>query len=217
MSRLNQDALRATIDEILKYATEEKKRGFLETVELQIRLRGYNISKDKRFIGSIKLPNVIRPNLKIGIIGNKVHCEEAAAINVPHYDNQTLINFNKDKKTIKYWAKRHHLFLASEDLIRSLNKTLGPAFNKTGKFPAPIRKDDKIATIVDDTLKTVKFRLKKSIAFGFPVGNVGMKNQELFQNVMIACNYTATLLKKNWQSVGAIYLHSTMGKPHRIY
>ena len=27
----------------------------------------------------------------------------------------------------------------------------------------------------------------------------------------------ASLLKKQWQSIGAIHLHSTMGKSHRIY
>ena len=217
MARLHQETLKETIANILKYSKEEKKRGFVETIDLQIRLKGYNIAKDKRFIGSIKLPNVIRPNLRIGIMGDKVHCEEAAKINVPSYDLTTLQNFNKDKKTIKYWAKKHHLFLASEALIKSLNRTLGPAFNKTGKFPAPIRSGDKVADAVDEARKTTKFRLKKSIAFGVPVANCGMTPEQVYQNVMLCCNYVASLLKKQWQSIGAIHLHSTMGKSHRIY
>ena len=217
MSRLHQETLKTTIKEILEYSKVTKKRDFTETIELQVRLKGYNIAKDKRFIGSIKLPNVIRPGLRIGIMGDKVHCEQAAAINVPYYDLQTLTNFNKDKKTIKYWAKKHHLFLASESLIKSLNRTLGPAFNKTGKFPAPIRSTDKVADAVDEARKTIKFRLKKSIAFGVPVANVAMTEEQVYQNVMLASNYVASLLKKQWQSIGAITLHSTMGKPHRIY
>ena len=217
MSRLHQETLKTTIKEILEYSKVTKKRDFTETIELQVRLKGYNIAKDKRFIGSIKLPNVIRPGPRIGIMGDKVHCEQAAAINVPYYDLQTLTNFNKDKKTIKYWAKKHHLFLASETLIKSLNRTLGPAFNKTGKFPAPIRSSDKVADAVDEARKTIKFRLKKSIAFGVPVANVAMTEEQVYQNVMLASNYVASLLKKQWQSIGAITLHSTMGKPHRIY
>ena len=217
MSHLHQDNLKDSIKQILEYSKNTKKRGFLETIELQVKLRGYNTAKDKRFIGSIKLPNIIRPGLRIGIMGDKIHCEQAAAINVPYYDLQTMTNFNKDKKTIRYWAKKHHLFLASDTIIKNLNKTLGPAFNKTGKFPAPIRSTDKVADAVDEARKTVKFRLKKSIAFGFPVANVGMTPEQVYQNVMLATNYVASLLKKQWQSIATITLHSTMGKPHRVY
>lgn len=217
MSRIHQESLKTAIKEILNYSKTTKKRGFTETIELQIRLKGYNVAKDKRFIGSIKLPNVVRPGLRIGILGDKVHCEQAEAIKVPSYDLQTLTNFNKEKKTIKYWAKKHHLFLASETIIKNLSRTLGPAFNKTGKFPTPIRSSDKVADAVDEARKTIKFRLKKSIAFGVPVANVAMTETEVFQNVMLATNYVVSLLKKQWQSVGALVLHSTMGKPHRIY
>jgi large subunit ribosomal protein L10Ae len=102
-------------------------------------------------------------------------------------------------------------------VIKNLNKILGPAFAKSGKFPAPIRSSDKVADAVDEARKTIRFRLKKSIAFGAPVANVGMTEEQVYQNVMLACNYVVSLLKKQWQSIGAIVLHSTMGKPHRIY
>jgi large subunit ribosomal protein L10Ae len=209
--------LREAIKDILHYSKEVKKRNFTETIELQVRLKGYNIAKDKRFVGQLKLPNIIRPNLRIGIIGDQVHCEQAKAIGVPSYDQTTLTNFNKEKKTIRYWAKRHHLFLASESVVKNLTKVLGPQFNKTGKFPAPIRTSDKVADAVDDARKTCKFRLKKSIAFGFPVANVGMTSDQVYTNVMMAGNYVVSLLKKQWQSVGALWLKSSMGKHHKIY
>ena len=217
MSRIHQETLKAAIADILDYSNNKKVRKFTETIELQIRLKGYNIAKDKRFIGSIKLPHVIRPGLRIGIMGDKIHCEQAQAIGVPAYDLQTLTNFNKDKKTIKYWAKKHHLFLASETIIKNINKTLGPAFNKTGKFPAPIRSSDKVETAVDEVRKTIKFRLKKSVAFGVAVADVKMTPEQVYQNVMLATNYVVSLLKKQWQSIGSINLHSTMGKSHRVY
>lgn len=38
---------------MLKFSTD-KKRGFLETVELQIGLKNYDPQKDKRFSGTVK-------------------------------------------------------------------------------------------------------------------------------------------------------------------
>lgn len=218
MSKIRNDVLREAVRAIQKRSLVDKKRKFVETIELQVRLKGYNIQKDKRFIGQMKLPYVIRPNLRIGILGDQLHNEQAQAAGIPFYDTQTLTNFNKEKKTIKYWAKKHHLFLASENVIKTLNRTLGPNFNKTGKFPAPIRTSERVADVVEDTKKTVKFRLRKSIAFGFPVANVNLTEDQIVANVMTATNYLVTLLKKQWQSIGAIKLHSTMGGPsHTLY
>jgi len=41
--------------------TERKKRGFKESIELQIGLRDYDPEKAKRFAGSIRLPNQPHP------------------------------------------------------------------------------------------------------------------------------------------------------------
>ena len=44
--------------------SQEKKRGFTETIELQIGLKNYDPQKDKRFSGAVRLPHVPRPKLK---------------------------------------------------------------------------------------------------------------------------------------------------------
>ena len=54
----------------------------METIELQIGLKNYDPQKDKRFSGSVKLPFTPRPNLKICVLGDVKHCEQAAAIGV---------------------------------------------------------------------------------------------------------------------------------------
>jgi large subunit ribosomal protein L10Ae len=212
MSKIRNDVLRDAVRQILNRSLNEKKRNFLESIELQVRLKNYNVAKDKRFIGQLKLPYAIRPHLRVGILGDQLHNEQAAAIGVSNYDTQFLTNLNKEKKAIKYWAKKHHLFLASESVIKTLNRTLGPNFNKTGKFPSPIRASDRVADVVEDTKKTVRFRLRKSTAFGFPVANVGLTEDQIVANVLTTTNYLVTLLKKSWQNIASIRLHSSMGK-----
>ena len=53
MSKVSRDQLYESVGEVLKGATE-KKRNFLETIELQITLKNYDPQKDKRFSGTVK-------------------------------------------------------------------------------------------------------------------------------------------------------------------
>jgi len=57
--------VRQNVQQVLDYSQNEKKRNFLETVELQIGLKNYDPQRDKRFSGTIKLPSVPRPNMSI--------------------------------------------------------------------------------------------------------------------------------------------------------
>jgi hypothetical protein len=42
-----------------------KPRKFTETIELQIGLKNYDPQKDKRFSGTVKLPYIPRPGMKV--------------------------------------------------------------------------------------------------------------------------------------------------------
>ena len=46
-------------------ASQAKPRKFTETIELQIRLKNYDPQKDKRFSGTVKLPYMPRPQMKV--------------------------------------------------------------------------------------------------------------------------------------------------------
>lgn len=52
-SKVSKDILYECVNECLK-KSQEKKRNFLETVELQIGLKNYDPQKDKRFSGTVK-------------------------------------------------------------------------------------------------------------------------------------------------------------------
>merc|ERR1712157_534486 len=115
-----------SVGEILK-GSKDKQRKFLETVELQITLKNYDPQKDKRFSGTVKLPNIPRPKQKICVIGDAAHNDEAESKGVPHMSADDLKKLNK--------AKKYDAFLASESLIKQIPRLLGPGLNKAGKFP----------------------------------------------------------------------------------
>merc|ERR1711968_167022 len=216
MSKLPADALKANIQSVLDAATA-KKRKFVETVELQVVLKNYDTQKDKRFAGSIKLPNVPRPRLSCCILGDAKHVEAAKAAGIPCMDVEALKALNKDKKKVKKLANRYAFFLASSSILKQIPRLLGPTMHKMGKFPTLIELSEDMNEKIDGIRATVKFQLKKVLTLGVACANVSMTEQQIYANVQITVNFLVSLLKKNWQNIKTLHLKSTMGKSNRIY
>ena len=53
MSKIQVSSVRTTLKELIQ-ASEDKRRNFNETVELQIGLKNYDPQRDKRFSGTVK-------------------------------------------------------------------------------------------------------------------------------------------------------------------
>jgi large subunit ribosomal protein L10Ae len=86
-----------------------------------------------------------------------------------------------------------------------------------GKFPTPISHADDLNVKVTEVKSTIKFQLKKVLCMGVAVGNVGMSEDELIGNIMLAINYLVSLLKKGWQNVGSLTVKASMSPPKRLY
>jgi len=216
MAKISTDHMRQCINQVLEGATE-KKREFMETIELQIGLKNYDPQKDKRFAGTIKLPHIPRPKLRICILGDAFHCEKAAGLGLDFKNADGLKAFNKNKKLIKKFAKKYQIFLASESLIKQIPRLLGPGLNKAGKFPTLVQQQEELSNKVDEIKSTIKFQLKKVLCLNVAVGHCGMEQVEILDNLKLAINFLVSLLKKNWQNVKVLYIKSTMGKPQRLY
>eukprot|EP00747_Dinoflagellata_sp_TGD_P129621 gnl/TRDRNA2_/TRDRNA2_174708_c1_seq8.p1 gnl/TRDRNA2_/TRDRNA2_174708_c1~~gnl/TRDRNA2_/TRDRNA2_174708_c1_seq8.p1 ORF type:complete len:218 (-),score=70.05 gnl/TRDRNA2_/TRDRNA2_174708_c1_seq8:61-714(-) len=216
MSKLNIDTLKKGIGTILE-GSKGKPRKFLETVELQIGLKDYDTQRDKRFAGTVKLPHVPRPRMKVCILGDAVHCEQAQRSGIPFKSVEDLKKLNKNKKLVKKLAQSFDAFLASQVLIPQIPRLLGPGLNKAGKFPTLVQHTDNLEGKVTDMRSNVKFQLKKVLCMGVAIGNVGMTPDELRQNSLMAINFLVSLLKKNWNNVRRLHIKSTMGKPYTIY
>ncbi|KAI5592730.1 hypothetical protein BDE02_04G173200 [Populus trichocarpa] len=216
MSKLAGDTIREAVTTI-KNGVNDKPRKFVQTIELQIGLKNYDPQKDKRFSGSVKLPHIPRPKMKVCMLGDAQHVEEAESIGLQWMDVEALKKLNKNKKLVKKLSKQYHAFLASESVIKQIPRLLGPGLNKAGKFPTLVTHQESLESKVNEIKATVKFQLKKVLCMGVAVGNCGMEDKQIFQNVQMSVNFLVSLLKKNWQNVKSLHLKSTMGTPVRLY
>merc|ERR1712140_123319 len=215
--KVSKETLFECVREVLTYSKETKARKFRETIDLQIGLKNYDPQKDKRFSGTVKLRHVPRPKFSVCIFGDQQHCDEAKEAGIPHMSADDLKKLNKQKKLVKKLAKKYDAFLASESLIKQIPRLLGPGLNKAGKFPTMLTHSDDMVGKVNDIKATVKFQMKKVLCLNVAVGNVGMTEDQIVQNLNLSINFLVSLLKKNWQNVKSLYIKSTMGAPQRLY
>ena len=83
-SKIAVSSVRGSVREMLADANGEKKRNFVETVELQIGLKNYDPQRDKRFSGTVKLPNVPRPRMSICILADQNDIDRAKMIGLEY-------------------------------------------------------------------------------------------------------------------------------------
>jgi len=219
-NKLNSALLDKAVDDLLAFSAGEgegKKRNFTETVEIQITLKNYDPQRDKRFSGTFKLPEIPRPNLKCCVLGNAAHCEQADRIGVDHMSVEDLKKLNKNKKLVKKLAKKYDFFMASDNMIKQIPRLLGPGLTKAGKFPTLLSSGEDMQEKIDEVKATIKFQMKKVMCLNVAVANVAMDKQHIIVNVQLAANFLASLLKKQWQNIGQMYIKSTMGPSQQIY
>jgi len=150
-------------------------------------------------------------------LGDQQHCDEAKSLGMDCMSADDLKKLNKDKKKVKKLAKKYDAFLASDTLIKQIPRLLGPGLNKAGKFPSLVTHSDNLEAKVTDLKSTIKFQMKKVLCLSVAVGNVGMSEEDLVQNVHLAMNFLVSLLKKHWQNVRSLHVKSTMGPVQRLY
>ena len=156
----------------------------------------YDTQRDKRFAGTIKLPHVPRPRMKVCVLGNAVHCEEAERIGVDKMSVDDLKKFNKNKKIIKKFAKKYDAFLSSDTLIKQIPRLLGPGLTKAGKFPTLIDSGSDLQDKIDTVRATIKFQMKKVMCLNVAVGNVEMPKSDTFACIRSSSRTLADLMSR---------------------
>ena len=218
MSKIGGEKIRAYISEML---TNRKKRKFQETIDLQIGLKDYDPNKDKRFAGSVKLPHIPRPHLKVCVIADAAHIDKCKKDGIDYIEADALSKkidkTDKKAKELKKWAGKYKMLFVSESLIKQIPKLGGPFLTRWGKFPIVIKTTDDVKSKIDENLSSVKFQLKKVLCLGVAIGHDGMTEDQIRQNLIISINYLVSLLKKGWNNVKSLYIRTTMGKPVKIF
>merc|ERR1711928_196239 len=123
-SKLSRDTLYEALNTLLAQSAE-KKRNFLETVELQVGLKNYDPQKDKRFSGTVKLKQVPR------LLGPGLNKAGKFPAPLTHSESMTA-KVEEVKATIKFQMKKvlclsvavGHVNMPSDDLAQNIHLSI---------------------------------------------------------------------------------------------
>uniref|UniRef100_A0A8C2N6T2 Large ribosomal subunit protein uL1 n=1 Tax=Capra hircus TaxID=9925 RepID=A0A8C2N6T2_CAPHI len=160
--------------------------------------------EDKCFSGTIRLKSTPLPKFSVCVLGYQQHCDEAKAVDIPHMDTEVLKKLSQNKKLVK--KLKYDAFLASESLIKQIPRILGPGLNKAGNLRSLLTHNENMVAKIDEVKSTIKFQMKKLLCLAVAVGHVKTTDDELVYNIHLAVNFLM-----------ALYIKSTMGKPHHLY
>ncbi len=202
------------LKEILKKCRESsKKRNFTQTWDLVINLKGINFSKpENRFSGSVILPHGKGKKTKVCVIADsKVTEAKKLDVGVITKDQLRKMPKNEAKKI----AGEYDYFLGETTLMSQIGKVLGPVLGPRGKMPKPFPSTVDLSGLIKGGEKTFNLNVKTPVIQG-SVGNEGMKDEEIWENIKSIINFIEGKLPKGKQQIDNVVVKLTMGKAFKV-
>ena len=197
--------------EALVELRKEKKRKFVQTLDLIVNLRQFDVRKEalNTFVA----------------VPNSSHKKICAFLTKKSklVDTITELDFEKYKETrdIKKLAKKYDMFMAVAPMMGKVATKFGRVLGPMGKMPSPqagiITKetDDEVKNMLDKLDKAVRVR-NKEMAIKLPIGKENMSDAELVQNIESVITGLEGKLPRGKENIKEVLVKFTMTKPIRI-
>lgn len=198
--------------EAIRKLRENEKRKFVQTVDLIINLRSFDIKKESVNL-FLNLPHKIRDVQLAAFFEKK--SSFIPTISKPEFDGY------KEKKKIKNLVKSYDFFIASPKVMPSVATTFGRYLGPAGKMPSPqlgIVKEEseaEIKELIQKFEKVVKVKSKEP-SLKFSVAKENMKDEDIAQNIEFAYNQILNALPKKKENIKSVMIKFSMTKPVRI-
>jgi len=206
-----------SLDKVIEAVEEAKKRAkkrkFIQSVELIVKLRDVDVKKPENRINmEVPLPHP-PPNkpAKVAVIATgdlALKAKQAKADLVVSREDLEKIAANK--KTAKELAKSYDFFLAQPDLMPLIGRYLGRYLGPRGKMPKPVPPSADIEALLARYRRSIRIRIKDQPQVMCRVGAENQDSKEIAENI----NAVIEALKTKFripQNIERVYVKLTMG------
>lgn len=199
------------IKDALKILRGEKKRKFVQTIDLIINLKDFDVRKQS-INTFIKIPNPTKKRVA-GFLTKRTKLVDSIM-------KEDFVKY-KDVKDIKKLAKKYDFFIAAAPLMSAIATTFGRVFGPMNKMPSPqagimpVDNDNSIKEMVDKMQKLVRIKTK-DLSLKIPVGKEDMSDEEIEENISSTLNSVEGVLPLKSANIKNAFVKFTMTKPIKI-
>ena len=195
----------------------EKKRNFIESVEVAINLRDVDLQNpQKRINAEVALPHGRGRPARVAVFAQG----EMAVISKKIVDTvispDQIDDLSENKRDAKKLADKFDFFVAETGLMATIGKSLGVVLGPRGKMPRPIPPQADIKRIINSLTNLVPVKSKDRPTFHVPIGNVSMPQDQLAENLETIIKRVESSLDRGSDNIASIWIKTTMGKAVRL-
>ena len=197
--------------------TTDRKRKFVESVEVAINLRDVDLQNpQKRINAEVALPHGRGRPARVAVFAQG----EMAVISKKIVDTvispDQIEDLSDNKREAKKLADKFDFFVAETGLMATIGKSLGIVFGPRGKMPRPIPPQADIERIIKSLTNLVPVRSKDRPTFHVPIGNVSMPQEQLAENLETIIKRVESSLDRGSDNIASIWVKTTMGKAVKL-
>lgn len=199
------------IKESLVELRKEKKRKFVQTLDLIVNLKNFDVRKEA-LNSFVSVPHGGEKKLAGFLIKRSKLIDSITEADFVKY---------KELKDIKKLAKKYDAFIAVAPMMAKVATKFGRVLGPVGKMPSPQagiipKEDDEIIKMMIGKMnKSIRVR-NKEMAIKLGVGNEGMSDDALAENVDAVLKGLEKLLPRGRDNVREVLIKFTMTKPIKI-
>lgn len=203
----------------VRKAKQSERRRFVQTVDLEIRLRGVDVSKpENTFVDVYALPKGLgSKQKKVCIIADTATLPKARESGAERVlSKEDLATVAGDKKSIRKLARQFDFFVADASLMATVGRTMGQILGPRNKVPTPLPPGADPKAVVQRLKNSVRIRLKSQPVVRTTVGSEDMNESDLAENALSVIDRVTQRLKGGQSAFDTAVLKLTMGKPVKI-
>ena len=199
------------VEEAIQELRKEKKRKFVQTIDLIINLQNFDVRKEA-VNTFVQIPHPSQKTI-CGFLTRK--SKSVDTIIKEEFDRY------KTEGDLKRLAKKYDFFIATAPLMGLIATKFGRVFGPMGKMPSPqagiipMDNDNAIEEVVEKMKKLVRIKSKEK-SLKIPIGKEDLTDKELKENIESVITSVENALPRKKDNVKNIMIKLTMSKPIRL-
>jgi large subunit ribosomal protein L1 len=195
----------------LQELRNEKKRKFVQTVDLVMNLKNFDVRREA-LNTFVFVPHGTEKKLAGFFTKRSKIIDTVTEEDFAKY---------KDLKDMKKLAKKYDAFLAVAPMMGKVATKFGRVFGPMSKMPSPQagiipqESDEMVKAMIDKMGKAVRVK-NKEMAIKLPIGKESMSDEELEANIKAVIKGLEKVLPRGRENVKEVLIKFTMTKPLTI-